>query len=240
MKKKTLMILLGIMIISVSISSIHYDRKSYDKNIIDVTVKNIEEKDIVQKLKETYNNNEIVGYLKIDNTDLKVPITQGENNSKYLSKDAYGNDDTIGNPFLDYRVDINSSNKLLIYGHNLAYGYSLNNKDVPFKILENYYDKEFYDSHKYIELITDSNIFKYEIYSVYVETEDWSYMKIDYPNSDSRYNELRQHKSKSFYDTGVDITPTDEILILQTCSSIEEYSQYNKSYLLVVSRKVEK
>ena len=42
------------------------------------------------------------------------------------------------------------------------------------------------------------------------------------------------------YDTGVEITPEDKILILQTCSYKEEYSQYNKRYLLIVSRKVEK
>ena len=236
MKKRYLMVLLGFILIYVFIHNIYYENKSsHSVDVINnIVAVNKDEKEIVQKLKETYNNNDVVGYLKIDNTDLKVAVTQSSNNSKYLSKDAYGNDDIEGNPFLDYRVDINSSDKLLIYGHNLK------QHETSFKILEKYYDKEYYDSHKYIELITDSNIFKYEIFSVYIETGDWSYMKIDYPNSDSRYNELVKYKSKSFYDTGVEITPEDKILILQTCSYKEEYSQYNKRYLLIVSRKVEK
>ena len=42
------------------------------------------------------------------------------------------------------------------------------------------------------------------------------------------------------YDTGVDISASDNILILQTCSYKEEYSKYNKKYLLVISRRVDK
>ena len=238
MRKKRLLFLFCLAFLCVLINNAYY--KAYYKKVdvskiaLDKVIAIAEEKEIVKDLKEEYQNDEIVGYLRIPNTELKVPVTQANNNSKYLSKDAYGNKDEKGNPFLDYRVNINTSNKLLIFGHNAP------RYNAPFKILENYYDKEFYNTHKYIELVTESNIFRYEIFAIYIETGDWSYMKLDYPNSDSRYKELVKYKSKSFYDTGVEITPTDNILILQTCSYKEEYSQYNKKYLLIVSRRVEK
>lgn len=190
------------------------------------------EDDVISNLKLSYNNDEIVGLLRIPNSNMEVPITQSDDNDKYLYTDAHNKYDKKGNPFLDYRVDINTSKKLLIYGHN-------SKKYVaPFKTLENYYDKDYYDNHQYIELVTDSNVFKYKIFSVYVEPEDWSYMKIEYKDDLSRFKELEKHKSKSMYDTGEDIAQDDDILILQTCSYKEEYSKYSKKYLLVISRRV--
>ena len=45
-------------------------------------------------------------------------------------------------------------------------------------------------------------------------------------------------KKRMMYDTGTEIDPNDDILILQTCSYKEEYSKYNKKFLLVISRRV--
>ena len=86
--------------------------------------------------------------------------------------------------------------------------------------------------------MTDSNVFRYKIFSVYVEPEDWSYMKLEYKDDISRFKELEKYKSKSMYDTGTEVDPNDDILILQTCSYKKEYSKYSKKYLLVISRRV--
>ena len=45
-------------------------------------------------------------------------------------------------------------------------------------------------------------------------------------------------KSKSMYDTGVEVTKDDEILILQTCSTHKDYHNYQKKYLLIILRRV--
>lgn len=207
----------------------YYKKDELTKTAIgDIAIK--DEREIINELKIEYSNDEIVGYLRIPNTDFSVPITQASDNNKYLYKDIYGNDDIKGNPFLDYRVDINSSKKLLIFGHNSK------KYDAPFKVLENYYDENFYKDHKYIELVTDKNIFRYKIFSVYVETSDWSYMKLDY---DDWSKELEKYKLRSFYDTGEIAAPENDILLMQTCSTKEEYSKYGKKYLLVISRRVE-
>ena len=220
MKKRKLIIFLWLVLICVLINNMYYQRTLVKPN----------EEIKIEELKELYNNDEVVGYLRIPNTDFGVPITQSGDNSKYLYKDVYGNNDEKGNPFLDYRVDINSSKKLLIFGHNAK------RYEAPFKILENYYDYNFYKDHKYIELVTDENIFRYKIFSVYIETGDWSYMKLDY---DDWSKELEKYKLKSFYDTGEIAAPEDDILLMQTCSTNEEYSKYSKKYLLIISRRVE-
>ena len=184
----------------------------------------------INTLKTTYNNDEIVGVLKL--LDDQIIVTQSDDNEKYLTKDIYGKKDKIGNPFLDYRVDINNSKKLLIYGHN---GKGI---DTPFKKLEKYYDKDFYLNHPFIELVTDKNKWKYEIFSVYVETRDWSYMKVDFKDQDLWLKHLENIKSKSLYETDIGLTKDDNVLVLQTCSFKKEYQNFNKKYLLVFARRV--
>lgn len=188
--------------------------------------------DVINNMREEYNNNDIKGVLEIENTDYKVPILQGSDNDYYLNHDAYGNSNYMGSIYLDYRVDIDSSRKLLIYGHNSS------RVDMPFKILEEYYDKEYYNDHKYVDITTETTKKRYEIFSVYVEPTDYSYMNINF-NSDEEYLEhLNKLKNKSMYDTGVEIESDDEILIFQTCSTHKDYQNYSKKYLLVISKRV--
>ena len=189
-------------------------------------------KNIINSARKKYNNNDVVGILDINNTDYIVPVMQGDDNKYYLKHTPYGEKSSMGSVYLDYRVDIDSSKKLLIYGHNSS------NVDMPFKILEEFYDRDYYDNHKYVEVTTSNMKKKYEIFSVFVETSDFSYMDITFDNDDEYLNHINNLKSKSMYDTGVDLSKDDEILILQTCSEHPDYRNYQKKYLLIVLRRV--
>ncbi len=187
---------------------------------------------VINEVRNEYANDDIVGILEIENTDYIVPVLQSEDNSYYLNHDAYGNSNYMGSIYLDYRVDIDSSKKLLIYGHNSS------NIDMPFKILEEFYDKSYYDSHRYMTLTTSNMKKRYEIFSVYVEPTDYSYMNINFENEDEYLNHLKKLKGRSMYDTGVEVSSDDDILILQTCSTHKDYRNYAKKYLLIILRRV--
>ena len=189
-------------------------------------------KNIINSARKKYNNNDVVGILEINNTDYIVPVMQGDDNKYYLKHTPYGEKSSMGSVYLDYRVDIDSSKKLLIYGHNSS------NVDMPFKILEEFYDRDYYDNHKYVEVTTSNTKKKYEIFSVFVETSDFSYMDITFDNDDEYLNHINNLKSKSMYDTGVTLSKDNEILILQTCSEHPDYRNYQKKYLLIVLRRV--
>ena len=188
--------------------------------------------EIITKVRDEYNNDDIKGILEIVNADYIVPVLQGKDNDYYLNHDAYGKHNYMGSIYLDYRVNIDSSKKLLIYGHNSS------NIDMPFKILEEFYDKDYYDNHKYVDLTTSTTKKRYEIFSVYVEPTDYSYMNINFNSEEEYLNHLKKLKSKSMYDTGVEVTKDDEILILQTCSTHKDYHNYQKKYLLIILRRV--
>lgn len=195
--------------------------------------KNIEEIDYnktINNLKNEYNNDDIVGILKIDE-ELEVPLLQTSNNEYYLNHTIDNKESIYGAIFLDYRTDIDSK-KLLIYGHSSI------KTDIPFNTLENYYDKEYYNNHKYISLTTKKGEKIYEIFSVYVETSDFSYMNINFIDDEDYYKHINNLKDKSLYDTSIELNEDDEILILQTCSTHQDYKNYDKKYLLIISRRI--
>lgn len=238
-KKRIILLVICILIVLVVLSLYLYKLKS-NKNYylnVDIEPNNnvnnpINYEDVINNLRKEYNNEDIKGILEIDNTDYIVPVLQGSDNDYYLNHDAYGNRSGMGSIYLDYRVNIDTSKKLLIYGHNSS------NIDMPFKILEEFYDKDYYDNHKYVEITTSTTKKRYEIFSVYVETSDFSYMDVNFASDKDYLEHLTKLKEKSMYDTGVEVTSDDEILILQTCSTHKDYRNYQKKYLLIILRRV--
>lgn len=239
-EKKSIIIIISTLIIMLTVLSIYlYKFNSKKEYYLDFDIETnnnvnnpINYEEIINKLRSEYNNNDIKGILEIDNTDYIVPVLQGNDNDYYLNHDAYGNRNGMGSIYLDFRVDIDTSRKLLIYGHNSS------NIDMPFKILEEFYDKDYYDNHKYMWITTSTVKKKYEIFSVYVEVKDYSYMNVNFVDDEDYLSHITKLKEKSMYDTDIELSSEDEILILQTCSTHEDYSNYQKKYLLIILRRV--
>lgn len=207
----------------------HNESKIIYESTFNISQSKKTETNKVKKLQE--ENKDIVGYLVIPDTNIHEPVLQGPDNEFYLNRDAHKNKNAIGSIYLDYRVKINIGFKNLIYGHNSS---TLN---VPFKELEKYYDKNFFKNHQYIYLEDENYIQRYQIFSVFIETQDWSYMKLNF-TSDSFLEHLKSLKNKSLYETDVNIENDDEILILQTCSHHINYQKYKNKYLLVIAKKI--
>ena len=187
----------------------------------------------VYALQSEYQNTDIKGIISIENEDDFVyPVAQTSDNDYYLNHTYNETYDSLGAIYADYRINLDTSDKVLIYGH------SSTKREVPFNKLEEYYDEEYYQNHKYITLETETNIYKYEIFSVYVETFDFIYMNIMFDTKNDWYRHILGLQNKSMYDTNVKLSSDDDILILQTCSNNPKYQKYSKKYLLIVSRRV--
>lgn len=187
---------------------------------------------IISEYIDKYNNHDVVGEIRIINTDYKRAIMQGKDNDYYLNHLEDKTSHFMGSIYLDFRINIDNSDKLLIYGHNSS------NVDMPFKILENYYDEDYYKNHKHIQILTKNKTRLYEIYAIVIETKDFSYMKTEFKDNDEWYNHINDFKNKSMYNTDVSVTENDNVLILQTCSTHFDYKKYNKKYLLIVGKEI--
>lgn len=217
-----------VLIFLITISGFLFINK-YEITTVEVNNNYINLKDNkIKRLKNIYQNNDVKGILKIKDTPYSWIITQTKDNDFYLKKDIFKKTYKGGNPFLDYRVDINDSNKLLIYGHNSKYS------DMPFKVLQNYYEKEYFNNNKYLTLETNEQLNTYEIFSVYTETNDFSYMNL-INNEEEWLKHLNYLKNKSIYKSNINLNNKDKILILQTCSTKEEYKKYKKKFLIIVA-----
>ena len=240
--KKHLLIatfLVAFLIISLFVSHTTHYQKSiivYDDTKITTSsepkAEIIYAKKTIKELREHYGNDDVVGKLTIKDTGIDTPIMQSSNNDYYLNHNEYGSYQAEGSIYEDYRTSLDGK-KVLIFGHSSP------NWRVPFNELEKYYDKSFYDTHKYITVTSEEDVYQYEIFSVYIETSDFSYMNLNI--DDDTYNKyLQKYKDNSLYDTGVKIAVNDEIIILQTCSNHSKYSSYKKKYLLVIGKKINK
>ena len=239
-KHYIIIILLVMLIVSILTFNIYkynntLKNKIINSNAIEVNheINKINYEEELNKVRNKYNNNDIVGILSNSLDTLNEIVMQSTDNDYYLEHTVYHEYNWRGQTFLDYRNDINNSDKLIIYGHNSNY------YNLPFKVLENYYNKSYYDENKYLYLQTNLNKYKYEIFSVYVEVSDWDYYnKMKFNTKDEYYNHILKLKNKSMYDTDVLVNEDDKILIIQTCSTKKEYSNYENKFLLIIAKRV--
>ena len=177
---------------------------------------------------DTYNNDDIVGKIKIEGTNILHYILQTSDNDYYLNHNIRKEEDIAGAVFMDYRNNKNDK-KILIFGHNAR-----KLQTVPFHDLEKFKEKKFYDDHKYIEIEFDGEKRKWLIFSyLTVSKDDNRHMILNYDN-DEWTNHLKYLKDNSVYDTKVNVSSEDRIIVLQTCN----YDKEN-SLILISAKKVE-
>jgi len=164
--------------------------------------------------RELTNNPDIVAYLFIEGTNVNNVILQGPDNHFYLYRDMFGNHNVNGAIFLDHRnaPDFTDPNTI-VYGHNM-------NNGTMFHNLRYYMQREFFEVHPHIKVITDDTIFVYEIFSVFSTRIDFDYIQVFF--EDDEFEELvAEIMRRSVYDTGITATGDDRILVLSTCTNVE-------------------
>ena len=115
----------------------------------------------VGELVNAYSNTDIVAQLQIPSAGFSYPVAKTIDNDFYLSHDFYKRESKLGAIYIDYRTeDLNEAKQINIYAHNSNY-YTL-----PFKILENYQDQNFFNTNNDIYLYTDKKQLHYKVFSV--------------------------------------------------------------------------
>lgn len=231
-----MILLIGIMLIS---SYFIYKSKKEDKlqenifeEIIDVAVKSeIKEEQQEIDMQELYNiNNDIVGWLKIDDTNINYPVMQTKDKPNYyLRRNFYKEYSQWGTPFLAESCDIQSSDNLIIYGHHI-------NNSKMFGELEHYKKEEYYKNHKYIKFYTMNEKKEYEIIAVFktVAYTGFKYYQYNSFNNQREFETfIKKCRELSFYNIEKNINYGEKLIILSTC----EYSQEN-GRLVVVAKEI--
>ena len=182
-------------------------------------------------------NQDTVGWLTIADTNINYPVVQkADDNEYYLNHSFYGEEDSNGSLFVDYRSDIvNQNTNTIIYGHNMK-------SDLMFGTLDNYLDENFYANHKTITFNTIYEHRTYEVFAVclakveYQDENTYRYYNFIQANNKAEWQAFLDNiNSLSVYDLDLsEIKETDKFLTLSTCNAYTEDGR-----LFVVAKRIE-
>ncbi len=235
--KNILFITLVIILVSILLISIFfiykdkkedYQQEKVFEEIIDIANEN---KENTINVKELYKiNKDIVGWLKIEGTNIDYPVMQTKDRPNYyLKRNFYKKYSNLGTPYISENCNIETSDNLIIYGHHIK------GKKV-FGELENYKSKEYCNNHKNIEFYTMQEKSQYEIIAVFKTIAYTGFRYYEFYNAkDAREFDTFVNKCKelSFYDIETISKYSNKLITLSTC----EYSSPN-GRLVIVARKV--
>ncbi|MBO5372990.1 MAG: class B sortase [Lachnospiraceae bacterium] len=178
---------------------------------------------------------ELVGWLRIDGTQMDLPVMQTTDNEYYLTRNIDGSEDKNGTLFLDYRADIHRpSTNLIVYGHNMRSG-------AMFGELKKYLDESFIAGHEWIQFDTMYEKRTYQLIAVclsevgYQDEPGTKYYDFIEAQSEEDLNAfLETVRGCAVYDKTQDVTLSDSLLTLSTCNSYVEDGR-----LFVVAKKIQ-
>ena len=228
MKKNIFVVIIACFLITLStLFLFNLNNKKLDnkkvKKIINKTIEN--SKDDITNAKDLYGNDDIIGNITVSGTDIDEYIVKTTDNNYYLNHNLKKEYDIAGAVFMDYRNSVDDK-KILIFGHNAR-----KLDTVPFHDLEKYLDESFYRENKYVDLKFNEDT-KWLIFSVMiVKKGNNTHMKLEFDDN-SWLEHLNYLKSNSIYDTGVDVSFDDRIVVIQTCNYHPE-----NTYILICAKK---
>lgn len=167
-----------------------------------------------------FNENEdTVGWIKINNTNINFPIVQSTNNSFYLKHNFKKQSNSAGWIFADYRNNFELLDKnTIIYGHNRRNNTMFSN--LKYLLNPSWFDDE---SNKYFTFITKDCKYVAQIFSVYKISENVLNLSNSFENENQFYDSINDYKQKSIYNFNLDIFYEDNIITLCTCDNNNKY-----------------
>lgn len=180
-----------------------------------------------------YVNQDLVGWLKINNTSLDVQIVQSSDNEYYSTRDFYKNSNNSGCPYLHYK---NSTQELddntVIYGP-----YMPNN--LLFATLDQYRTVEGYKNAPLIEYSTLYETYTFKVFAAFIATDNpasdggFYFDTTDFV-SDAKFSEfINEVKMRSIFNTDISVQTDDKLITLVTDSN-----EFEGAKLVVMGRMV--
>lgn len=205
--------------------------KEYSVNIVheDKTIP-----PVLKKYEKLYQKNKkLVGWLKIEGTNIDYPVMQTVNNEYYLDHNYNQEYDKNGSIFMDKDCDAAHPNdNMIIYGHHMKSGKMFGNLNL-------YSKEEYYKEHPSIMFDTIYEEGTYDIMYVFrsrIYSEEeivFKYYKfIDATSEDEFNSNMDEMAAISLYDTGVTAHYGDKLITLSTC----DYNEANGRFVVVAKK----
>ena len=222
MKKKILDASIFILLLLTLYYSIDYIKLVHKNNLIkkeirnEISVLESNKKGTIKNLeyyKEYYENDNIVGRLKIRNTSIDTLLVKGNDNEYYLGHTAYYSENKNGSIFIDYRIPEGlEARNCIIYGHDM-----LNNS--MFGSLIQYSSKSYYEQNKTFDVYIAYKHYKYYVFAAYETDSVGDTYTYEFPTDEDFQNYIDTAWARRLYETDVQgVGLEDHIITLSTCT----------------------
>lgn len=178
-------------------------------------------------------NQDLVGWVKIENTNLDVQVVQSNDNDYYLRRDFYGKNSRYGCPYLDFKNDSKYlDDNTVIYGHHMTDGLMFSNLD-KYKTLEGYKESPI------IEYSTLYETYYFKVFAAFISNAKvaddngnfFNFIVTDFVTDEKFTGFIDEVEKRSIFKTDVNVQPDDKIITLVTCSY-----EFDSARLVVMGR----
>lgn len=157
-------------------------------------------------------NKDVKAWIYSKDTVINYPVVQGNDNQYYLYRMINGEWNGKGSIFIDYRCenpfeDFNT----IIYGHRMKDGSMFNS-------LTKYRDKDYFNQHKKMMLITPKRKYDVQVFGVVTIAADSDKYQYSFSGKDDKQAYLDWIRANSEIDTGVTASSEEKIVMLSTCT----------------------
>lgn len=241
-KKKITVVLIVLIVAAVAVTLYFYYRPEIETVLPEWTTEapasatQEEETTVPAEYDDYYaQNNDFVGWIKIDGTKVDYPVVQTSDNSYYLNHNFEKEYEGRGSIYMDKDCDPETlDTNTVLYGHNWL-------DTTMFSQLVKYSDFDFYKEHPVIEFNTRFEMHHWKIFAVFIATasasEDNGYVfNYIYPHMGGVNYEgyMEELQKRSLYDTGVDVNENDKFLTLSTCTREVDTDSYRADCRIVI------
>ncbi|HIW80500.1 MAG TPA: class B sortase [Candidatus Acetatifactor stercoripullorum] len=191
-------------------------------------------REVLDEYKNLLNKNKkLIGWIKIDDTNIDYPVMQTSDNEYYLDHNLNQEYDKNGSIFMDKDCDVlKPSTNLIIYGHHMKNGQMFGDLDL-------YSSEEYFKEHRYIQFDTIYEKGVWEVMYVFrsrVYSEEeivFKYYQFIDALSEQEFNSnMQEMAAMSLYDTGVTAQYGDRLLTLSTC----DYQETDGRFVVVAKK----
>lgn len=160
-------------------------------------------------------NNETVGYLTINETEVAYPVVQHDDNVYYLKHDFFKKSKSVGWIFMDYRNNSKTwDDNTIIYGH-----YS-SGSGIMFGSLKNILSSKWRSNsgNMIFSYDTENESYRFKIFAGYKIDYTTDYLVTNFEKEDEFNEFVKMIRDRSTFSTNDELKYGDKILTLSTCA----------------------
>jgi len=166
-------------------------------------------------------NEDVYGWIYIENTNVNYPLVQSDDNDYYLNHAFNGEYNPLGAIFVDFR----NSESILDNFNTVMYGHNVVSNGTMFHEVTKFSEKDFFETNK-IYIFTFDGAYVYEPFAYFKAKENYQYFRTSFPSTDEFVAFCEEMLGNSAHGNEETFHPNDRILTLSTCTNVVQSERY--------------